>query len=125
MFDIDVYVYGYVVEVCVYVELLECGFFLFIGLVFLFEVFLGVWVDVVIEIGSDVMGFYDLMIVKVIVFVEDCEIVLVWLDEVLFCMVVLGVEMNIVFLCMLCCNLCVIVGDLDIGFIEFLFLIEL
>ncbi len=122
--DIDVHVHGHAVEARVYAESPERGFLPSTGSVLLFEAPPGVRVDAAIETGSDVTGFYDPMIAKVIAFAEDRETALARLDEALSRTVVLGVETNIAFLRTLCRNPRVIAGDLDTGLIESLLPIE-
>lgn len=116
--DIDVRVHGHAVEARVYAESPERGFLPSTGSVLLFEAPPGVRVDAAIETGSDVTGFYDPMIAKVIAFAEDRATALARLDEALSRTVVLGVETNIAFLRTLCRNPRVIAGDLDTGLIE-------
>ena len=116
--DIDVRVHGHAVEARVYAESPERGFLPSTGSVLLFEAPPGVRVDAAIETGSDVTGFYDPMIAKVIAFAEDRATALARLDEALSRTVVLGVETNIAFLRALCRNPRVMAGDLDTGLIE-------
>src|SRR5690606_27016155 len=78
----------------------------------------GVRVDAAIETGSDVSGFYDPMIAKVIAYGPDRRTALARLDLALAQTVVLGVDTNIAFLRRLCTNARVVAGDVDTGLIE-------
>jgi acetyl-CoA/propionyl-CoA carboxylase biotin carboxyl carrier protein len=116
--DIEPRLRGHAVEARVYAESPERGFVPSTGTVLLFEPPEGVRVDASIETGSDVTGYYDPMIAKVIAFADDRATALARLDEALAQTVVLGVETNIAFLRTLCRNERVIEGDLDTGLIE-------
>ncbi|MEU4015859.1 biotin carboxylase N-terminal domain-containing protein [Microbacterium sp. NPDC028030] len=109
---------GHAVEARVYAESPERGFLPSTGTVLLFDPPPGVRVDAAIESGSEVTGFYDPMIAKIIAFADDRETALARLDEALARTVVLGVETNIAFLRTLCQDSRVIRGDLDTGLIE-------
>jgi len=109
---------GHAVEARVYAESPERGFLPSTGTVLLFEPPTGVRVDAAIETGSEVTGFYDPMIAKVIAFADDRATALARLDEALARTVVLGVDTNIAFLRTLCQDARVIEGDLDTGLIE-------
>lgn len=67
----DIIYYGYVIEVWIYVEDLVI-FYLLFGIIFFFFVlwYLLVRYECVVEKGSIVFLFYDLMIVKMIVMVK-------------------------------------------------------
>ena len=116
--DVNVRLTGHAVEARVYAESPERGFLPSTGTVLLFEPPTGVRVDAAIETGSEVTGFYDPMIAKVIAFAEDRETALARLDDALTRTVVLGVETNIAFLRTLCHDARVVAGDLDTGLIE-------
>ncbi|WP_244632579.1 hypothetical protein [Microbacterium sp. Se63.02b] len=109
---------GHAVEARVYAESPERGFLPSTGRVLLFDPPPGVRVDAAIESGSEVTGFYDPMIAKIIAFADDRATALARLDEALARTVVLGVETNIAFLRTLCQDSRVIRGDLDTGLIE-------
>ncbi|WP_136043889.1 MULTISPECIES: ATP-binding protein [unclassified Microbacterium] len=109
---------GHAVEARVYAESPERGFLPSTGTILLFDPPPGVRVDSAVETGSEVTGFYDPMIAKVIAFADDRETALARLDEALARTVVLGVETNIAFLRTLCCDPRVVAGDLDTGLIE-------
>ncbi|MFJ6531416.1 acetyl/propionyl/methylcrotonyl-CoA carboxylase subunit alpha [Microbacterium sp. NPDC091662] len=109
---------GHAVEARVYAESPGRGFLPSTGKVLLFEPPIGVRVDAAIETGSEVTGFYDPMIAKVIAFADDRATALSRLDEALARTVVLGVETNIAFLRTLCQDARVIAGDLNTGLIE-------
>lgn len=109
---------GHAFEARVYAESPERGFLPSTGTVLLFDPPSGVRVDAAIETGSEVTGFYDPMIAKVIAFADDRATALARLDEALARTVVLGVETNIAFLRTLCQDPRVIEGDLDTGLIE-------
>ncbi len=111
-------VHGHAVEARVYAESPERGFLPQTGRVLLFDPPAGVRVDAAIETGSEVTGFYDPMIAKVIATGPDRTTALRRLDAALARTVVLGVETNIAFLRMLCQDQRVIEGDLDTGLIE-------
>lgn len=115
---------GHAVEARVYAESPERGFLPSTGTVLLFEPPTGVRVDAAIETGSEVTGFYDPMIAKVIAFADDRATALARLDEALARTVVLGVDTNIAFLRTLCQDVRVIEGDLDTGLIETLLPLE-
>ena len=115
---------GHAVEARVYAEAPERGFLPSTGTVLLFDPPPGVRVDAAIESGSEVTGFYDPMIAKVIAFADDRATALARLDRALASTVVLGVETNIAFLRMLCQDARVIEGDLDTGLIESLLPLE-
>ncbi|AZS40598.1 Acetyl-/propionyl-coenzyme A carboxylase alpha chain [Microbacterium oxydans] len=115
---------GHAVEARVYAEAPERGFLPSTGTVLLFDPPPGVRVDAAIESGSEVTGFYDPMIAKVIAFADDRATALARLDRALARTVVLGVETNIAFLRMLCQDARVIEGDLDTGLIESLLPLE-
>ncbi len=109
---------GHAVEARVYAESPERGFLPSTGRVLLFDAPPGVRVDAAIETGSEVTGFYDPMIAKVIAVGPDRETALRRLDLARARTVVLGVETNIAFLRALCQNDRVVTGDLDTGLIE-------
>lgn len=109
---------GHAVEARVYAESPERGFLPSTGTVLLFDPPAGVRVDAAIETGSEVTGFYDPMIAKIIAFAADRTTALRLLDEALSQTVVLGVDTNIAFLRQLCNDARVIAGDLDTGLIE-------
>ena len=122
--DVSVQLRGHAVEARVYAESPERGFLPSTGTVLLFEPPAGVRVDAAIETGSEVTGFYDPMIAKIIAFAEDRETALERLDEALARTVVLGVETNIAFLRTLCRDPRIVAGDLDTGIIETLLPLE-
>lgn len=109
---------GHAVEARVYAESPERGFLPSTGRVLLFDSPRGVRVDAAVETGSEVTGFYDPMIAKVIAFGPDRESALRRLDAALARTVVLGVETNIAFLRALSTHERVVAGDLDTGLIE-------
>jgi len=109
---------GHAVEARVYAESPERGFLPSTGRVLLFDPPQGVRVDAAVETGSQVTGFYDPMIAKIIAVAPDRETALRRLDEALARTVVLGVDTNIAFLRTLCRDARVIAGDLDTGLIE-------
>lgn len=116
--DLTPRVRGHAVEARVYAESPERGFLPSTGTVLLFDPPSGVRVDAAIESGSEITGFYDPMIAKVIAVAEDRGTALARLDEALARTVVLGVETNIAFLRTLCQDTRVREGDLDTGLIE-------
>lgn len=116
--DVTPTIRGHAVEARVYAESPERGFLPSTGTVLLFEPPAGVRVDAAIETGSEVTGFYDPMIAKVIAYAEDRVTALRRLDEALSRTIVLGVDTNIAFLRQLCNDARVIAGDLDTGLIE-------
>lgn len=91
-------VVGHAVEARVYAESPESGFLPSTGRILRFDAPEQVRVDAAIETGSEVTGFYDPMIAKVIAYGPDRATALAALDEALACTVVLGVETNIDFL---------------------------
>ncbi|MEJ6554379.1 biotin carboxylase N-terminal domain-containing protein [Microbacterium esteraromaticum] len=109
---------GHAVEARVYAESPERGFLPSTGRVLLFDAPEGVRVDAAVETGSEVTGFYDPMIAKVIAYGPDRVTALRRLDLALARTVVLGVETNIAFLRTLCTHDRVVSGDLDTGLIE-------
>ena len=109
---------GHAVEARVYAESPERGFLPSTGTVLLFDAPHDVRVDAAVETGSEVSGFYDPMIAKIIAYGPDRATALRRLDQALARTVVLGVETNIAFLRALCQNERVIEGDLDTGLIE-------
>jgi acetyl-CoA/propionyl-CoA carboxylase biotin carboxyl carrier protein len=109
---------GHAIEARVYAESPERGFLPSTGQVLLFDAPRGVRVDAAVETGSEVSGFYDPMIAKVIVFGADRATALRRLDTALARTIVLGVETNIAFLRALGGHERVIAGDLDTGLIE-------
>ncbi|MDN3444564.1 biotin carboxylase N-terminal domain-containing protein [Microbacterium sp. APC 3901] len=115
---------GHAVEARVYAESPERGFLPSTGRILLFDPPRGVRVDAAVETGSEVTGFYDPMIAKVIAFADDRTTALRRLDEALSRTVVLGVDTNIAFLRLLCRDERVIAGDLDTGLIETLLPLE-
>lgn len=116
--DVSPQLAGHAVEARIYAESPERGFVPSTGRVLLFEPPTGVRVEAAIETGSEVTGFYDPMIAKVIAFADDRDTALVRLDQALARTVVLGIETNIRFLRTLCQNSRVMAGDLDTGLIE-------
>ncbi|PRB18882.1 biotin carboxylase N-terminal domain-containing protein [Microbacterium sp. MYb62] len=122
--DVTLRLRGHAVEARVYAESPERGFLPSTGTVLLFDPPAGVRVDAAIETGSEVTGFYDPMIAKVIAFAEDRSTALKRLDEALGRTVVLGVETNIAFLRTLCQDARVLSGDLDTGLIDTLLPLE-
>ncbi|WP_337026704.1 acetyl/propionyl/methylcrotonyl-CoA carboxylase subunit alpha [Microbacterium sp. LB16] len=116
--DVTVRLTGHAVVARVYAESPERGFLPSTGTILLFDPPTGVRVDAAIETGSEVTGFYDPMIAKVIAFAEDRETALARLDDALARTVVLGVETNIAFLRTLCRDARVVAGNLDTGLIE-------
>lgn len=109
---------GHAIEARVYAESPERGFLPSTGRVLLFDPPPGVRVDAAVETGSEVTGFYDPMIAKVIAFGDDRATALLRLDEALRRTVVLGVDTNIAFLRLLCRDARVVEGDLDTGLID-------
>ncbi|WP_087132795.1 ATP-binding protein [Microbacterium esteraromaticum] len=109
---------GHAVEARVYAEAPERGFLPSTGRVLLFAAPQDVRVDAAVETGSEVTGFYDPMIAKVIAFGPDRATALRRLDSALARTTVLGVETNIAFLRALCQHERVVAGDLDTGLIE-------
>lgn len=109
---------GHAVEARIYAESPERGFLPSTGRVLLFDVPDGVRVDAAVETGSEVTGYYDPMIAKIIAVADDRPTALRHLDAALARTVVLGVETNIAFLRALCRDARVQEGDLDTGLIE-------
>ncbi|WP_217183852.1 biotin carboxylase N-terminal domain-containing protein [Streptomyces sp. AC495_CC817] len=109
---------GHAVEARIYAESPERGFLPSTGRILLFTPPPGVRVDSAIETGSEVTGFYDPMIAKVVAYAEDRGTAMRLLDEALGRTVVLGVDTNIAFLRALCTLERVVEGDLDTGLIE-------
>lgn len=109
---------GHAVEARVYAESPERGFLPSTGRVLRFDAPEGVRVDAAVETGSEVTGFYDPMIAKVIASGPDRATALRRLDAALSRTVVLGVETNIAFLRALCAHDRVASGDLDTGLID-------
>ena len=109
---------GHAVEARVYAEAPERGFLPSTGRVLLFDPPRDVRVDAAIETGSEISGFYDPMIAKVIASGPDRRTALRRLDAALARTVVLGVETNIAFLRALIRDERVTSGDLDTGIIE-------
>ncbi|PKI92865.1 acetyl/propionyl-CoA carboxylase subunit alpha [Actinomycetales bacterium SN12] len=109
---------GHAVEARVYAESPERGFLPSTGRVLLFDPPRDVRVDAAIETGSEISGFYDPMIAKVIAYGADRATALRRLDAALARTVVLGVETNIAFLRALIRDERVRRGDLDTGLIE-------
>ncbi|MFB8190513.1 biotin carboxylase N-terminal domain-containing protein [Microbacterium sp. NPDC055988] len=116
--DVTPQLRGHAVEARVYAESPERGFLPSTGTILLFDPPPGVRVDSAVETGSEVTGFYDPMIAKVIAFADDRVTALARLDDALARTVVLGVETNIAFLRTLCGDPRVVAGDLDTGLIE-------
>lgn len=116
--DVSPRLRGHAVEARVYAESPERGFVPSTGTILLFDPPPGVRVDSAIETGSEVSGFYDPMIAKVIAFADDRTTALARLDEALARTVVLGVDTNIAFLRALCRDERVVAGDLDTGLID-------
>lgn len=98
--------WGYVFEVCFYVENLVCGFLLLMGMLKYLWLLVGVEFDIGVVVcvdsgvceGDVIMLFYDLMIVKLIVYGVDCVEVLGLMLCVLCVCEVVGLYMNVVFL---------------------------
>ncbi|MFJ4225050.1 acetyl/propionyl/methylcrotonyl-CoA carboxylase subunit alpha [Microbacterium sp. NPDC089695] len=109
---------GHAIEARIYAESPERGFVPSTGRVLLFDPPQGVRVDAAIETGSEVTGFYDPMIAKIVAVADDRLTALRRLDEALGRTVVLGVDTNIAFLRALCRDERVVRGDLDTGIIE-------
>ena len=109
---------GHAVEARIYAESPERGFLPSTGSILQFTAPRGVRVDAAVETGSEVTGFYDPMIAKVIAHGPDRATALQRLGEALKQTVVLGVDTNIAFLRQLCTNERVVAGDLDTGLIE-------
>lgn len=109
---------GHAVEARVYAESPERSFVPSTGRVLLFDAPAGVRVDAAVETGSEVTGFYDPMIAKVIAHADDRSTALRLLEMALSRTTVLGVETNIDFLRQLCRDQRVVSGDLDTGLIE-------
>ena len=109
---------GHAIEARVYAESPTRGFLPSTGRVLLFDPPAGVRVDAAVETGSEVTGFYDPMIAKIVAVAEDRPTALRYLDDALARTVVLGVDTNIAFLRQLCADERVVAGDLDTGLIE-------
>ncbi|MDP3949914.1 biotin carboxylase N-terminal domain-containing protein, partial [Microbacterium sp.] len=109
---------GHAVEARIYAESPERDFLPSTGRILHFAEPRGVRVDAAIETGSEVTGFYDPMIAKVIAYGPDRATALSRLDRALAQTVVLGVDTNIAFLRQLLTNERVVSGDLDTGLIE-------
>ncbi|WP_243225760.1 biotin carboxylase N-terminal domain-containing protein [Microbacterium sp. CIAB417] len=110
--------HGHAVEARVYAESPERGFLPSTGTVLRFAAAPGVRTDAAIETGSEISGFYDPMIAKVVAHGPDRATALERLDAALAQTVVLGVDTNIAFLRTLCRNERVVAGDMDTGLIE-------
>ncbi|MGO2745160.1 acetyl/propionyl/methylcrotonyl-CoA carboxylase subunit alpha [Microbacterium sp.] len=109
---------GHAVEARIYAESPERGFLPSTGTVLRFDAPAGVRVDAAIEAGSEVTGFYDPMIAKVVAHGPDRKAALAQLDAALAQTVILGVDTNIAFLRTLVTNERVVAGDLDTALIE-------
>ncbi|WP_404475747.1 acetyl/propionyl/methylcrotonyl-CoA carboxylase subunit alpha [Microbacterium aerolatum] len=109
---------GHAVEARIYAESPEGGFLPSTGRVLRFDAPAGVRVDAAIATGSEVTGFYDPMIAKIIAHGPDRSAALEQLDEALSRTVILGVETNVGFLRTLVTNERVAAGDLDTGLID-------
>lgn len=109
---------GHAVEARVYAESPQRGFVPSTGRVLLFDPPKGVRVDAAVETGSEVSGYYDPLIAKVVAHADDRIAALRALDSALSRMTVLGVDTNIAFLRQLCSDARVVAGDLDTGLIE-------
>ncbi|MGM7697004.1 acetyl/propionyl/methylcrotonyl-CoA carboxylase subunit alpha [Microbacterium sp. A84] len=109
---------GHAVEARIYAESPERGFLPSTGRILRFDAPRGVRVDAAIETGSEVTGFYDPMIAKVIAHGPDRETALLRLDEALARTIILGVDTNVAFLRQLVTHSRVLSGDLDTGLIE-------
>ncbi|MDQ0645401.1 acetyl/propionyl/methylcrotonyl-CoA carboxylase subunit alpha [Microbacterium murale] len=109
---------GHAVEARIYAESPERDFLPSTGRILRFAVPRGVRVDAAIETGSEVTGFYDPMIAKVIAYGPDRATALARLDQALAQTIVLGADTNIAFLRQLLANERVVSGDLDTGLIE-------
>ncbi|GAB3631466.1 acetyl/propionyl/methylcrotonyl-CoA carboxylase subunit alpha [Microbacterium shaanxiense] len=109
---------GHAIEARIYAEAPERDFLPSTGRVLRFRAPRGVRVDAAIETGSEVTGFYDPMIAKVIAYAPDREAAIARLDRALAETVVLGVDTNIAFLRQLLANERVVGGDLETGLIE-------
>ena len=115
---------GHAVEARVYAESPAQGFLPQAGRVLRFDSPAGVRVDAAIETGSEVTGYYDPMIAKIIAHGADRQTALAALDEALSNTVILGVETNVAFLRALVTNERVVAGDLDTALIETLLPVE-
>ncbi|MFB7250832.1 biotin carboxylase N-terminal domain-containing protein [Microbacterium sp. NPDC056234] len=109
---------GHAIEARVYAESPERGFLPSTGTVLRFAAPQGVRVDAAIGSGSEISGYYDPMIAKVIAHGTDRAAALERLDGALSRTIVLGVETNVAFLRALCSDERVVAGDLDTGLIE-------
>ena len=109
---------GHAVEARIYAESPERGFLPQAGSILRFDAPSDVRVDAAIETGSEVTGFYDPMIAKVIAHGADRASALAQLDAAMAETVILGVETNIAFLRALVTNERVVSGDLDTALIE-------
>ncbi|WP_417511791.1 acetyl/propionyl/methylcrotonyl-CoA carboxylase subunit alpha [Microbacterium sp.] len=109
---------GHAVEARIYAESPERGFLPSTGPVLRFDAPEDVRVDAAVETGSEVTGFYDPMIAKVIACAPDRATALERLDAALARTTILGVETNIAFLRMLLQDPRVRAGDLDTGLID-------
>ncbi|MGP6171196.1 acetyl/propionyl/methylcrotonyl-CoA carboxylase subunit alpha [Microbacterium sp. A204] len=109
---------GHAVEARIYAESPERGFLPSTGRVLRFDAPGDVRVDAAVETGSEVTGFYDPMIAKVIAYAPDRDSALERLDAALTRTTILGVETNIAFLRMLLQNERVRSGDLDTGLVD-------
>lgn len=108
---------GHAVEARIYAESPESGFLPSTGRVLRFDAPAGVRVDAAIETGSEVTGFYDPMIAKIIAHGPDRRAALAQLDEALARTIILGVETNTDFLRTLVGDERVAAGDLDTNLI--------
>nr|WP_201469707.1 biotin carboxylase N-terminal domain-containing protein [Microbacterium hydrocarbonoxydans] len=109
---------GHAVEARIYAESPQRGFVPSTGRLLLFDAPKGVRVDAAVETGSEVTGYYDPLIAKVIAHADDRATALRLLDAALGRTTVLGVDTNIAFLRQLCSDARVSAGDLDTGLIE-------
>lgn len=109
---------GHAVEARIYAESPERGFLPQTGRILRFDAPPEVRVDAAIETGSEITGFYDPMIAKIIASGANRAAALAALDAALAQTVILGVETNVAFLRTLIADARVRAGDLDTGLIS-------
>lgn len=108
---------GYSFEVCFYVEDVGNNFLFVIGWILYLKFLEGCCVDSGVRVGDEILFFYDLMVVKLIIYGVICEIVLVKMCCVLGEMELVGIVMNFGFLVKLVVYEGFVKGDVDMGLI--------
>lgn len=117
---------GYVVEFCIYVEDFMDNFLLSIGILIRYCLLEGegICLDSGYEEGMEIFIYYDLMIVKLVIYVEDCLVVIQKMKEVIDVFELEGIVLMFFFGRFVMEYEVFISGKFDMYFVKYYFQVE-